>query len=97
MSFQTRLSLLEPAETWPSLHSSAQERFWDGIELATTPDARRTAAIYMLGYVVEILLKVAFFRVRGLPAEQPIDLRVIATRATWMKSIFTTWPALPIC
>ena len=86
MSFQDRLQMLEPIETWPSLYSAALERYWDGIDLATSPEARRTAAIYLMGYVAEMLLKVAFFRVTGFPPGQAVDLRAITTHAAWTKA-----------
>jgi hypothetical protein len=86
MSFQSRLQVLEPVETWPSLHSAAQERYWDGVDLATSPETRGTAAIYLLGYVAEILLKVAFFRVIRCPPGQAVDLRTITTHGAWTRA-----------
>lgn len=77
MTFQARLQVLEPVETWPGLHSAVQERFWDGFELATSAQARHAGAIYLLGYVAEMLLKVAFFRVTGFPPGQSVTLRGI--------------------
>jgi hypothetical protein len=52
-------------DTWPLLHDAAGERYWDGLTLAL--DDRSTGAIYVFGYVVEMLLKVAFFRIRMVP------------------------------
>jgi hypothetical protein len=83
MSFLARLALLEPEETCPRLQAAAMERFWDGFDLATSKDERRLAAVYLLGYVVEVFLKVAFFRVRAWPADQPIDLDAVRTHAAW--------------
>jgi hypothetical protein len=37
----------------------------------------------MLGYVAEILLKVAFFRVRQWPVTDAISLQAIRTHAAW--------------
>jgi hypothetical protein len=60
------LSRLPQAETWPELERAAEQRFWDGLTLATAAERDETGAVYFLGYVVEILLKTAFFRERGL-------------------------------
>jgi len=73
-------------ETWPSLHRAAMERYWDGVDLATSTEVRRTAAIYLLGYVTEILLKVAFYRVIGFPPGQEVDLQAIKTHAAWKRT-----------
>jgi hypothetical protein len=86
MTFQARLHVLEPVETWPTLHSAALERFWDGLDLATSAAPRRTAAIYLLGYVAEILLKMAFFRVAGFLPGQAVELRAITAHAAWTRS-----------
>ena len=83
MSLQSRLGLLEPHETWPSLHNAAWERYWDGIELATCQEVHRTGAIYSLGYVAEILLKVAFFRVKGFAPGQQVELQEINDHPVW--------------
>ena len=59
MSFQSRLANLEPVETCATLESAAWERYWDGFDLATSSTAGRyTGALYLLGYVVEIVLKI---------------------------------------
>lgn len=56
-------------------------------------------AIYLLGYVSEIVLKVAFFRVCGWPAHQAVDLRMATTHALWggynLHDV-TAWAALLI-
>lgn len=83
MGFQSRLALLEPAETWPSMESAAWERFWDALELLTGTEKRNTGSLYLLGYVVEITLKVAFFRLRNWPTASPIRLHAIKTHASW--------------
>jgi hypothetical protein len=83
MGFQDRLRLLEPVDTWPGLERAAIERFWDATELAVSHEGRRTAALYLYGYVVEIALKVAFFRLLGWPAAQPIQLKALNTHAAW--------------
>jgi len=83
MSLQARLRVLEPTETWPSLYNAARERFWDGVDLATSLEARRTGAIYLLGYVAEMLLKVAFYRRMGYLATDRVDRNAIKNHAAW--------------
>jgi len=84
MSLLTRLAVIEPQETWPRLRSAATERFWDGFDLATSGEDRRLGAIYLLGYVVEMLLKVAFFRVREWPTNQAVDLGAVKAHTAWV-------------
>lgn len=83
MGLKDRLAQLEPQETWPQLHDAAIERYWDGFALATGPDNRRTGAIYLLGYVAEILLKVAFYRVSNAPHHLPVQRGAIQTHRDW--------------
>lgn len=87
MSFQDRLVKLEPTETCETLESAAWQRYWDGFELATqqTQD-RTTGALYLLGYVVEFVLKVGFFRIIGIPAGTPVQLQAIKAHAKWTKN-----------
>jgi len=42
---------------------------------------RRTGAIYLLGYFVEMTLKIAFFRIMGFKADEPITLKDLRTVA----------------
>ena len=85
MPFLNRLSILEPVESWSTLHAAAEERFWDGFDLATSEAGRHTGAIYLFGYVAEMLLKVAFFRVRGFPAYGNVypHLHIAQNHAAW--------------
>jgi hypothetical protein len=87
MSYQDRLLRLEPVETCETLESAAWERYWDGFELATqqTQD-RTTGALYLLGYVVEVVLKVGFFRIIGIPAGTRVDLRSIRSHQAWTQN-----------
>lgn len=62
MPFLTRLAALEPFETWPSMEQAAEQRYWDGLALATSDTGHEAGAIYLLGYVAEMLLKTACFR-----------------------------------
>jgi hypothetical protein len=83
MALLARLQALEPNETWPGLEMAARERYWDGVDLATSPASRRTAAIYLLGYVAEMLLKVAFYRVSGVPPGQHVVPAMIKNHSAW--------------
>ncbi|MCI0701842.1 MAG: hypothetical protein L0241_12230 [Planctomycetia bacterium] len=56
---------------------AATERYADAAAIVTA--RRRTAAIYLYGYVVEMLLKAAYFRLVGYGDADPID--VVALRA----------------
>jgi hypothetical protein len=78
---------LEPAETCETLESAAWERYWDGFELATqqTQD-RPTGALYLLGYVVEVVLKVGFFRTTQIPPGTRVDLRSIRSHQAWTQN-----------
>ena len=87
MSFQNRLALLEPAETCETLESAAWERYWDGFDLATSStDGRYTGALYLLGYVVEIMLKIGFFRTVGTPPGTPVQLDAIKHHVAWTRN-----------
>ncbi len=50
---------------------AATERYVDAMALAQA--GRRTGAVYLYGYVVEMLLKVAYFRVLGFGDADPIN------------------------
>lgn len=54
---------------------AASERYADVTALVTA--GRRTAAIYLAGYVAEMLLKAAYFRLIGYGDADPIDLVVL--------------------
>jgi hypothetical protein len=60
------LSRLPVAETWPEIELAAEDRFWDGYALGASGDDRALGAVYLFGYLAEMLLKVAFFRARGV-------------------------------
>jgi hypothetical protein len=49
---------------------SAKQRYNDGLALAAA--GRRTGAIYVWGYVAEMILKAAYFSLTGLPDSSPI-------------------------
>ncbi len=85
MPFLTRLAIAEPFETWPGMEQAATQRFWDSLALATAEAGHEAAAIYLLGYVAEMLLKTAYFRVTGVPSSQDIAPHLTAARrnASW--------------
>ena len=66
MPFLTRLATLEPFETWLNMEQAAEQRYWDGMALATSDTGHETGAVYLLGYTAEILLKTACFRTAGI-------------------------------
>lgn len=66
MPLLKRLQQLEPIETRRTMEWAAEERFYDGLDLATGREGRRMGAIYLFGYVAEMLLKAASAREGGL-------------------------------
>lgn len=49
---------------------AAEQRYWDGLTLALAGAGNTTGALYLLGYVPEMLLKTAYFRVMSIsPAD----------------------------
>lgn len=85
MPFLTRLAVAEPFETWPGMEQAAAQRFWDALALATGDAGHEAGAIYLFGYVAEMLLKTAYFRVTGVPPSQDIAPHLMAARrnASW--------------
>jgi hypothetical protein len=51
-------------ETIREFRAAARQRFQDALALAGS--GRRTGAVYLWGYSAEIILKAAYFRLRGL-------------------------------
>ena len=75
--------------TVESFRSAARERYRDGVQLADA--GRRLGAIYLLGYSVEMLLKAAYFRLRGW-GDTPItvaDMNQARNRA--INVLHLTW------
>jgi hypothetical protein len=54
------------------MESAAHERFWDGLALACG-EQRETGAVYLWGYVAEMLLKCACLRARRIPGNTDIN------------------------
>ena len=67
------------------MKSAAEQRYWDGLALALAGAGSETGALYLLGYVAEMLLKTAYFRVVGIPASDDIasHLRAAHRDARW--------------
>lgn len=69
------------AESVQQYEEAALERLYDGLELALS-DARgqSSGSIYLFGYVIEMVLKAAFFRVTSHPfvPSRPVQLTNIA-------------------
>lgn len=86
MSLIQRLSTLEPDETCDSLFAAALERYWDGLTLATEATGNRSlGAIYLLGYVAEVYLKVAFYRASGFLPADSVNRKLIESHRAWTK------------
>lgn len=85
MSFRTRLALAQPFETWPQMELAAEQRYWDGLTLALGEAGSETGALYLLGYVVEMLLKTAYFRVTSIAPAHNLapHLRTAHRDARW--------------
>lgn len=71
MGFVERSGKLEAVA---NLDRAAEQRFFDGLALAAQ-DEHRTAAIYLMGYGAEIMLKVACYRASGLRRWDPVAAR----------------------
>ena len=65
LPFLQRLQTAEPYETWFSMYSAAEKRYYDALELAINGTAYSTGAIYLFGYVAEMCLKTAYFQFVG--------------------------------
>jgi G3E family GTPase len=68
------------------MESAALQRYFDGLSLATSESDRFTGALYVLGYTAEILVKTAYYRVRGAgPADDvAAELRGMPARARYL-------------
>lgn len=84
MDFLTHLQNHEPHETWSNLAAAAEKRFSEALTLKTTP-GKELGAIYLLGYVVEIYLKVGFYRLSGLKPMDAISGTAFASIRHWLR------------
>src|SRR5437016_4276672 len=73
-------------DTWSELERAAISRYWDGLALALGEAGHRTGAIYLLGYVAEMLIKTAYYRVRCIDALVNLqdELRGMPARASFL-------------
>lgn len=69
---------------------AAEERFQDGIVLATA--GRRTAAIYLWGYAVEMTLKAAYFETSHFLIDQVITLQDLQQAMATAVQLGIHWP-----
>jgi len=85
MAFRSRLALAEPFETWPLMELAAEQRYWDGLNLAMGEKGCETGALYLLGYVAEMLLKTAYFRINSISPSDNIapHLRTANQHSRW--------------
>ena len=65
---------------------AAEQRYWDGLALALADTGNETGALYLLGYVAEMLLKTAYFRLAGVPDADNIapSLKAASNNAAWL-------------
>jgi len=87
LAFLERLKLAQPFDTWPQMELVAEQRYWDGLTLALSDVGSKTSAIYLLGYVAEILLKTAYFRIIDIPPYENIasELRNATLSPYWRE------------
>jgi len=85
LTLLARLAVAEPVETWPGMRQAAETRFWDGLALAAGESDHAAGAVYLLGYVAEMLLKTAYFRFVGVPPGENLapHLRAVRAHAAW--------------
>lgn len=67
------------AETVPQYEVAAGERLYDALELALSDGrSQSTGGVYFFGYVIEMVLKAAYFRVVDWPLTQPVQLKTLS-------------------
>jgi hypothetical protein len=79
MPYRTRLS--SSPETLQDFELAAEDRYWDGVELATA--GRSLGAICMMGYCAEMRLKLAWFRLEPVRVTAEIE-PCLRTARSWM-------------
>jgi hypothetical protein len=70
--------------------AAARSRMQDGLALMAAE--RRTGAIYLWGYAVEMTLKAAYFRLVGFPAAQQIALKDLQAAKAAAGGLAVAWP-----
>ena len=76
-----RVVAAEPDDTISTFEQASEVRYYDGQELLFQPD-RLAGAIYLLGYCVELVLKVAYCRMVGVGPSDPVWNRYQALTGT---------------
>src|SRR5438105_6456634 len=85
------IARLSPHHTIREFRAAAGLRFREGRRLALAGD--RLAAIYLWGYTAEMLLKAAYFRLRGWLPSQPITMIDIRNARQYaMTTLHLAWP-----
>lgn len=72
MPYVARRRALEPFDTWRSMKAGAEARYWDGLALAVAGASREAGAVYLFGYVAEMLLKTAYCEYTGIADTAPL-------------------------
>jgi hypothetical protein len=86
---KTLLDRCLPDSIW-EFRESARQRFDDGL-IAAASD-RRTAAIYLWGYVAEMTLKAAYFDALGFTPDQEITMGDLNDAVSFGTSSMVLWP-----
>jgi hypothetical protein len=86
MSLTARRRLALPHETWPNMRAAAEERYWDAMTLAVSGSGRATGAVYLFGYVAEILLKTAYCQLVQLPQTDNV-YRFLSSRSSTLHDL----------
>ncbi len=81
MQLRQRLALYP--ETLSDFGVAAEEKYWEGIELAAA--GHNAAGIYLLGFTAEMLLKIACFRNDGALVTSPVSPLLVPAR-TWLNA-----------
>jgi len=71
-------------------HAAARERFLDGVSLSASD--RRTAAVYLWGYVAEMTLKAAYFRFLGFAEDRHVTFQDLQNAVARGRSLGIGWP-----
>lgn len=85
MTYLARLQIAEPDETWQSMELAANLRYQEALELID--NHQYLGALYLLGYVAEMRLKVAYCRLKSITPSTNITSIVSRTSAFRARSI----------
>ena len=81
------------ADSIKEFRAAARERFEDAAVAAAA--GRKTAAIYLWGYVAEMTLKAAYFSAFGFDAARPITIGDLRGAAASAPALGVIWPGAP--